>query len=116
MTISRFRRWLNWRNLFLPLIFYTVIAVVITWPLMLHLSNNLAGPEYSDSMEYARLGWWAQYALQHGLNPFYQSLFGYPGGFFSAQQLSQPLIYWPITLIGFVTDSIAAFNIWLLLE
>src|SRR5258708_1563650 len=67
-------------------------------------------------MEYARLGWGAHYALQHGLNPFYQSLFGYPNGFFNAQQWSQPLIYWPITLLEFVFNSTAAFNIWLLLE
>src|SRR5258708_33921058 len=67
-------------------------------------------------MEYARLGWGAHYALQHGLNPFYQSLCGYPNGFFNAQQWSQPLIYWPITLLEFVFNSTAAFNIWLLFE
>src|SRR5438477_8121448 len=98
------------------MLIYTFIALVITWPLAAHLSTHLAGPETSDSIEYARLGWWAKYALQHGLNPFYQSLFGYPEGFFSATQWCQPLIYWPITLLGFVFDSIAAFNIWLLLE
>src|SRR5258708_2262138 len=95
---------------------YTFIALVITWPLTAHLSTHLAGPEYSDSIEYARLGWWATYALQQGMNPFQQSLFGYPQGFFSAVQWAQPLIYWPIAILGFALTPAAAFNIWLLLE
>src|SRR5258707_7200935 len=90
--------------------------VVITWPLAANFSTHYAGPETADSVEYARLGWWAKYALQHGLNPFYQSLFGYPQGFFSATQWSQPLIYWPIALLNFVLNPIASFNLWLLLE
>ncbi len=95
---------------------YTFIALVITWPLTAHLSTHLAGPEYSDSIEYARLGWWARYAIQHGMNPFQQGLFGYPQGFFSAVQWAQPLIYWPIAILGFALDPAAAFNTWLLLE
>ncbi|HLY27349.1 MAG TPA: hypothetical protein VKQ72_13485, partial [Aggregatilineales bacterium] len=112
-------RWLRdaaWRDLALPLLIYSALALLITWPLAAHLSTHVAGPEYADSVEYARLGWWAKYALQHGLNPFYQGLFGFPDGFFSAPQWSQPLIYWPIALLDTLFDPIASFNIWLLLE
>jgi len=103
-------------NILIPLIVYTLAAIFITWPLVTQLSTHAAGAGYGDSFEYIRLGWWGKYALQNGLNPFYQSLFAYPDGFFSAVQWAQPLIYWPTALLGFVFDPVAAFNIWLLLE
>jgi hypothetical protein len=104
------------RDLALPLVVYTVAIVFITWPLVAHLSTQIAGPEYADSLEYMRLGWWGKYALQNGLNPFQQSLFAYPQGFVSAIQIAQPLIYWPISMLGFVVNPTAAFNLWLMLE
>ncbi len=104
------------RAIALPVIVYAAAALFITWPLALHLDTHLAGPEYADSIEYVRLGWWSQYALAHGLNPFYQSLFGYPDGFFSATQWAQPLIYWPIALLSIAVKPIAASNLWLLIE
>ncbi len=108
--ISRMRGWA------LPLLIYSLAACFMTWPLITQLSSHIGGAGYGDSLEYTRLGWWAGYALQHGLNPFYQSLMGYPDGFFSAVQWSQPLIYWPIALLGLVVGPIAGFNLWLLLE
>ncbi len=105
-----------WYQVGLPLLVYTVVALVITWPLATQFSTYAAGAYYGDSFEYIRLGWWGKYALQHGLNPFYQSLFGYPDGFFSAVQWAQPLIYWPTALLGFVLNPVAAFNLWMLLE
>lgn len=112
------RAWLRigWSVIGLPMVIYMLAAVFITWPLITQLSSHVAGAGYGDGFEYIRLGWWAKYALQHGLNPFYQSLFGYPQGFSSAVQLAQPLIYWPITLLSYVVDLVAAFNLWLLLE
>lgn len=100
----------------LPMLVYTLVALFITWPLAVQLSTYVAGAGYGDSFEYVRLGWWGRYALQHGLNPFYQSLLGYPEGFFSAVQWAQPLIYWPTALLGFVFSPVTALNLWLLLE
>ena len=119
LRFQRAKNWLRhygWRDVVLPLALYTLVIVAITWPLALNFSTHYAAPETADSVEYARLGWWAKYALQHGLNPFYQSLFGYPQGFFSATQWSQPLIYWPIALLNFILNPVASFNLWLLLE
>jgi hypothetical protein len=104
------------RFVVLPLLVYTPAVLFITWPLAVQLSTHVAGAGYGDSFEYVRLGWWGRYALQHGLNPFYQSLFGYPDGFFSAVQWAQPLIYWPTALLGFVFSPVTALNLWLLLE
>lgn len=100
----------------LPLAFYTLAALIITWPLVTQLSTHVAGGGFADSFEYVRLGWWGKYALQNGLNPFYQSLLAYPDGFLSATQIAQPLIYWPISALAFVFGDVAAFNLWLLLE
>src|SRR5512144_1175435 len=119
MRIQRLPSWLKqhfWPDFGLPLALYTLAALWITWPLVTRLSTDVVGAGYGDSFEYARLGWWAKYALQNGLNPFYQSLLAYPAGFFIATQAAQPLIYWPITLLGFVLNPAAAFNLWLLLE
>src|SRR5262249_23230156 len=99
-----------------PLIFYTLAALLITYPLITQLSTHVVGFDNPDSFEYTRLGWWGKYAPQHGLNPLYQSLLGYPDGFSSPVQLPQPLIYWPISILGFLTDPVAAFNLWILLE
>src|SRR5215217_9066934 len=93
---------------------YTATALFITWPLVTQLSTTVAGAPYGDSFEFVRLGWWAKYALQHGLNPFYQSLFAYPAGYYDAVQIAQPLIYWPIALLSFVFNPAAAFNLWIL--
>jgi hypothetical protein len=116
---SKLFNWLQkraWPDLILPLLVYTAVVLFMTWPLVTQLSTHVAGPEYADSLEYLRLGWWGKYALQNGLNPFQQSLLGYPQGFFSAVQWAQPLIYWPISILAFVMNPTAAFNVWLMLE
>src|ERR1700690_2866410 len=64
----------------LPPALYMLAAVLITWPIISQLSTYGLGAGYGDQFENVRLIWWAQYALQHGLNPFYQSLLGYPSG------------------------------------
>lgn len=98
----------------LPLLLYSVAVGFITYPLITDLGGWLAGASYGDAYEYARAGWWANYALRNGLNPFYQSLFNYPEGYFSAAQWSQPLIYWPTALLNFVLPPAAAYNLYMM--
>lgn len=95
-------------------VLYAIVMGIITFPLVTQIGTHIAGASYADSMEYLRLGWWTKYALQNGLNPFYQSLLTYPTGFVSSTQLSQPLIYWPFALFNFVTSPVASFNLWFL--
>ena len=112
-------RWLRAHGflcLVLPLVLYSLVAAFITWPLITRLSTHVIGTDLTDSYEFLRLGWWAKYAIQHGQNPFYQSLFAYPAGYFDAVQWAQPLIYWPIAALGIIFDPIAAFNLWVLIE
>ena len=100
----------------LPPAVYWLAAAFITWPIIGQLSTYGLGAGYGDQFENVRLIWWTQYALQHGLNPFYQSLLGYPGGFFSAAQWAEPLGYWPAALLAFVTGPLVAFNLWTLIQ
>jgi len=108
---SRAVRWLV-----LPLLLYTLAVIFITWPLASQLATHVGGGGFGDSFEYVRLGWWGEYALKTGANPFYQSLLLYPGGFFSPTQIAQPLIYWPISALSFFVGPVAGFNLWLMLE
>src|SRR5438128_2043628 len=100
----------------IPLLLYTAAALFITWPLVTQFSTAVAGAQYGDSFEFVRLGWWAKYAMQHGLNPLYQGLFAYPSGYMDAVQIAQPLIYWPIAVLSFAMTPAAAFNAWILAE
>lgn len=109
---TRLRR--AWTWLVLPLLVYAAAALFITWPLATQLTTAVAGGGWGDSFEYVRLGWWGGYALQHGLNPFTQSLLAYPDGFFSATQAAQPLIYWPGALLGLLVGPVAGFNLFLI--
>ncbi|GEM_PF-768320 len=113
---TRILRLRGWQRFGLPLVLYTLAALFMTYPLILHLSTHAPGPSLSgsDTVEHLRMIWWTKYALQHGLNPFYQSLFGYPDGFFSSVQWAQPLVYWPPALLSFVFNPTASFNLWLL--
>lgn len=98
----------------LPLLLYSAAVCFITYPLVTDLGGWLAGASYGDAYEYTRAGWWANYAIRNGLNPFYQSLFNYPEGFFSAAQWSQPLIYLPTAVLNFFLPPAAAYNLYMM--
>src|SRR5579859_2080799 len=100
----------------LPPVLYGLVAVFVTWPAVTRLTTHGLGAGYGDQFENVRLIWWTQYALQHGLNPFYQSLLGYPNGFFSAAQWAEPLGYWPAGLLAFLSGPLLAFNLWMLIQ
>ncbi len=117
MTARRWLRQYGWSRIGLPLIVYALIVVFITWPLATHLNTDTIGSSVraTDDVEHVRMIWWVKYALQHGLNPFYQSLFGYPDGFFSAIQWAQPLVYWPAGLLSFIVGIAAAYDLWIMI-
>lgn len=98
----------------LPTVVYGLAVIFITWPLVTQFTTHFVGGEHSDVVEHVRLVWWTQHALENGLNPFYQSLFAYPDGFFSAVQWAQPLVYWPPALISPVVGPGPAVNLWLM--
>ncbi len=98
-----------------PLVMYTVAALLITWPLVGHLSTRAAGAGYGDSYEVTRHVWWAREALLKGQNPFDQPLLVYPDGFMSWVQWAHPLQYLPAAVIALVVDPLTAFNLMLII-
>jgi len=97
-------------------VIYSAAALLITWPLITQISTYALGAGYGDQFENIRLSWWTHYALQHGFSPFYQTLLGYPDGFFSATQWTEPLTYWPAALLSFVVTPVAAYNLCVLIS
>jgi hypothetical protein len=102
------------QRLLLPF-FYAVIACVITFPAITQLATHGIGAGYGDQFENAHMIWYVQYALQHGLNPFYQTLLAWPTGFFSAPLWAEPLTYLPAVPLAFLFGSVAAYNLYILI-
>ena len=71
-------------------LFFGLLAVVVTWPLSLHLSTRVIGPFYGDNLEYVWKIWWVEHALLDlGRSPLIQPDIYYPYGY--------PLAYGEIT-------------------
>jgi hypothetical protein len=87
-------------TLFLLAVFaYSILAVVVTWPLAINFGTHLLGSS-TDSLLHYWNGWWVKQAIDNGQNPFYSPLIFYPEG------------------ISLVTHNIAWFNVlfWILFE
>lgn len=61
------------------LVMYSVLAVVMTWPVAAQLGTHLAGGR-DDLMTHQWTFWWVKQALVHGQNPYYTPLIFYPQG------------------------------------
>ena len=86
----------NWRKHWVVLIAYTVIALGMTWPLVLHLTSVIPGVE-GDATSFVWAFGWAKTALiDLHVNPFRTDFVYYPLG--GATQLM-----WAVSLIAFVS-------------
>jgi len=94
---------------------YLLIAILITYPLILNLSSVLVGYVHGDAYEMAHHIWWFKYALQNGLDPFYVSNLAYPDGLVGVTLWANPLQFFPAWLFAFVLPIPAAANVTLLL-
>lgn len=104
-----------WERLWPALVVYSLVALVITWPLARQIDTHAAGAGWGDSSEVLRQSWWAREQLLHGRFPFEQSLLLYPNGWTSWLQWSQWMQYAPSTLLMLVFDPLTAFNLSLLI-
>ncbi|MBI5959788.1 MAG: hypothetical protein HY866_13695, partial [Chloroflexi bacterium] len=102
-------------RLLLPLVIYTLVALILVWPLPLHLNSHAAGAGYADTYTYIRASWAAKEALLHGHNPLDQTLLAYPDGFTSRLLWASPLRWIPGTLLMFVFPPLLAMNLWLIM-
>lgn len=89
----------HWLWLFLLLGSYSIIAIIITYPLINNLETHLVG-RTTDALLHYWNNWWVQKALTTGQNPFFTTYLSYPYG------------------VSLITHNFAWFNIlpWLLLE
>ncbi len=68
-----------WRVHLLVLLGYALLAVVVTWPLALHLDSALPG-EGTDSWQYLWNFWWFDQAAFHGKSLYFTQAQYYPQG------------------------------------
>ncbi|MBI5667332.1 MAG: hypothetical protein HZC41_04930 [Chloroflexi bacterium] len=97
-------------------LFYLLVAVIVTWPLVTVFSTRFIGHPFSDSYEYARFVWWFKYALQTGQSPYFQPWLAYPDGLTSWLLWSIPLQSFPAWLFALVLPLPAAMNLAVLLR
>jgi hypothetical protein len=95
--------------------FYFVIALVITFPLILNLSTQMIGHPTGDVYEMGHHIWWFRYALQNGQPVFWQTLSGYPDGFSAVSLWANPLQFFPAWLFTFFMPVASAYNLTVLL-
>jgi len=98
------------------MLFYLLLAVIITYPLVSVLATRFAGHPFSDSYELARHIWWLGHALKTGQPVYAQPLLGYPDGLDGALLWSFPLQSFPAWLFSLFMPLPAAFNLSLLIR
>ncbi len=94
--------------------FYLIVAVIVTWPLVVNLNSQLAGWTYGDAYETAHHMWWFKTALAQGESPFFASNLAYPDGIDGVTLWSNPLHFFPGWLLATVIPLPAAYNLQLL--
>lgn len=98
-----------------PLLFYTAVALGLTFPLIARLTTHAAGAPYGDAFEVIRAIWWTREAILRGVLPAQQPLLNYPEGFFSTVQWALPMVYLPGALLELAFSPLAAYNLAVLL-
>src|SRR5512135_1088615 len=88
------------RNHLIAIILYTLLAGVMTWPLILNFGTAIPGVE-GDAASYVWALGWARTALVNGFSPFHTDFVFYPLG--GATQL-----LWAVSLIGFLSIPLQA--------
>jgi hypothetical protein len=104
----------NLRRNVLVLFFFTVLALLMTWPLITQIGSVYAGNN-EDLWTFQWDNWWTRYALQHGYNLLFAPVQFYPVGVsLAAHSLSfyNSLLWIPLAALF---GNIAAYNITVLL-
>jgi hypothetical protein len=96
-------------------LFYLALALLITFPLILHFSSQMLGHSTGDTYEMGHHIWWLKYALQNGEPLFWQTLSGYPDGFSAVSLWSNPLQFFPAWGFAFFMPVASAYNLTVLL-
>ncbi|MGC9041643.1 MAG: hypothetical protein ACP5MJ_19295, partial [Roseiflexus sp.] len=99
----------------IALAIYTLLGILLTWPLLLNLTNGVIGAvDGVDAYQNAWGLWWTAQALTSLRNPFFSPLLFYPDGvdlFWQPLGFSQGVLALPVTL---TLGPVAAVN-WIVL-
>jgi len=106
----------GWLATLLPLGCYTLLALVVTFPLALHLGQSIVGNRFGAVDGFLGIWntWWAAQALKGAHDPFFTPLLFYPDGldlFWQTLSLPQTLLVAPLTLLA---GPLVAYNILIL--
>jgi hypothetical protein len=91
------------RHQLIALAFFTLVALIASWPLILHIADRIPGWFIADNYEYLWKMWWFKHAIADvHQNPLFAPHIFYPQGFPLAHAELSPLhtvIGLPITLL-----------------
>lgn len=99
------------------LLLFVLLTVVVTWPLVLYLDNQVIGPFFGDNLEYIWKIWWVKHALVDlNQSPLVQPDIYYPYGYPLAYGEITPLhtfIGLPLTIL---MGPVPAYNLYTLIS
>ncbi|MBP8251042.1 MAG: hypothetical protein KAX40_01670 [Herpetosiphon sp.] len=99
---------------FVPLLMYSVLAIILTYPLITVFTTHIAGSPHKDGLEDAYQNvwnlWWMKYALTHGENPLVTHFMFAPQGATLYYHTLSPLNTIMVVPITAMVGTVAAFN------
>lgn len=109
--ISELLRWLHTYDGMAALGF-AAIMLLVTWPLPLHLTTHVLGPERADNFEYIWKLWWVPEAIfKRHISPFFVPDIGYPQGYKLAYGEITPIHTFFLAPLTLVIGPIAVYNL-----
>lgn len=104
-------------NYQLPITFliYSALAILFTWPLILHLSTSTYGYSGDSFGSIYYFWWWKHTFLNHlpfRINPLQEAPFGVTFD----QETGVIFFYWPVKLLSLFTNAVFAYNFILVLS
>ncbi len=102
---------MKYQKALLIFLFYTLLAVIFTYPLIFKMNTSVYGyPGDNFSTIWHR--WWDQYAREHGLNPRYTPFLNAPFGMDLGVALDTAVLYVvPFAVLTSVFNEVAAYNL-----
>jgi hypothetical protein len=104
------------RSILLPLAYFTGLAVVMTWPLILNMGHSVA-LQFGDNLEYVWLIGWFEKALLHlHTSPSFVPMVNYPEGWNPAHSEFPRTMIVPVLPLSAWLGPVAAYNVSILLS
>ena len=109
------KRYGSWVTRLLALLFFAMLSVVMTWPLVLHLRTAIPGPPWDNFVWLYDLWWFRHSIVELGEWPAINPTIFYPYGYdlslsetmYANKLLIAPVLFW--------ADEVVAYNVFVLL-